>query len=161
MKVDGAHDSDKTDVLPATERDRTILDGEKNGWIAGNGCVVDLCTGRVMEQDDGEVLEVEPCFVKHAMPVIDEPINNRAAVQLCANHVKDDVSVNWEGLEGIFHNLECVSTLKDGMLELILGYTDADRLPTWIATSSRGTNVISWTCWTGAEAIVQKEGKWD
>ncbi len=55
MKVDHAHDSDETDVLLATERDRAILDGEKNGWIAGKECVVDLLTGGVMEQDDGEV----------------------------------------------------------------------------------------------------------
>ena len=87
MKVDGAHDSDKTDVLPATQCDRAILDGEKNGWIAGNGHVVDLCTGGVMEQDDGKVLEVEPHIVKSAMPVVDEPIDNRAAVQLRANCV--------------------------------------------------------------------------
>jgi hypothetical protein len=35
MKVYGAHDSDKTDVLLATEHDRAILEGEKNGRIAG------------------------------------------------------------------------------------------------------------------------------
>ncbi len=87
MKVNGAHDLDKMDVLPETECIRAILDGEKNGWIASNGRVVDLRTGGVMEQDDGKVPEVKPCFIKRAMPVVDEPIDNRAAVQLRANCV--------------------------------------------------------------------------
>ncbi len=121
MKVDSAHDLDKTDVLPVTERNCAVLDGEKNSWIAGNGPVVDLGTTGVMERDDGKVPDVKLCFVKGATPVIDEPIDNRAAVQLRANCVKDDASVNWEGLEGIFHNLECVTTLKDRHVGVNLG----------------------------------------
>ncbi len=74
-----------------------------------------------MEQDDGELPEVEPCFVKGARPVIDEPIDNQAAVQLRANRIKDDVSVDWEGLEGIFHNFECVSMLEDRHVGVDLG----------------------------------------
>jgi hypothetical protein len=46
--------------------------------------------------------------------VIDKPINNCAAVQLHANCIKDDLSVDWKGLKGIFHNLEGMSMLKDG-----------------------------------------------
>jgi hypothetical protein len=113
MKVDDAHDSDKTDVLLVAEHNHAILDGEKNGWIAGNGCGIDLHNRGVMTQDDGKVPEVEPHFVKSATPVVDEPIDNRAAVQLHANCIEDDASVDWKGLEGIFHNLEGVSMLKD------------------------------------------------
>ena len=109
------------DVLLATERKHAILGGERNGWIAGNSCVIDLHTGGVMEQDDGKVPEVEPCFVKSATPVVDEPSNNRAAVQLHANRIEDDSSVDWKGLEGVFHNLEGASMLKDRHAGVDLG----------------------------------------
>jgi hypothetical protein len=90
-----------------------------------------------MEQDDGKVPEVKPCFVKSAMPVIDEPIDNRAAVQLCANCIKDDASVNWKGLKGVFHNLEGMSTLEDRHVGVDLGvnrcrqttHLDSDEFP--------------------------------
>jgi hypothetical protein len=111
-----------------------------------------------MEQDDGKVPEIKPCFVKSATPAVDEPINDCAAVQLHANCIKDDSSVDWKGLKGVSHNLESVSTLKYWHAGVNLGITDADKQPTWIVMSSCGTNVISWTCWAGAEAIMTKEG---
>ncbi len=90
-----------------------------------------------MEQDDGKVPEVEPRFVKSATPVVDEPINNCAAVQLRANHVEDDASINWKGLEGVFHNLEGMSMLRDRHVGVNLGvnrcrqttHLDSDELP--------------------------------
>ncbi len=121
MKVDSAHDSDKMDILLLTERNCAVLDGEKIGWIAGNGPVVDLGTTGVVERDDGKVPYVKPCFIKCATPVVDEPIDKCAAVQLRANCIEDDASVDWEGLEGIFHNLECMSTLKDRHVGVNLG----------------------------------------
>jgi hypothetical protein len=47
--------------------------------------------------------------------------DNCAAVQLHANHIKDDVSVDWKGLEGIFYNLEGMSTLEDRYVGVNLG----------------------------------------
>ncbi len=128
MKVDGAHDLDETDVLLATDCNHAVLDEEKNSWIAGNSHVVDLRTVRVMEQDNGKVIEVKPFFVKHAMPVVDEPINNCTAVQLSANCIEDDASVNWEGLKGIFHNLECVVDLGVNRCSQTT-HLDSDKFP--------------------------------
>jgi hypothetical protein len=55
----------------ATEHNCAVLDGKKNGWIPGNGCVLDDGTGGVMEQDDGWILEGKPCFIEGATPVAD------------------------------------------------------------------------------------------
>ncbi len=141
LKTDGAHDTDKTDILLGTERNCAVLGREKNGWIAGNGHFIDLRTSRVIEQDDGEVPEVKPCFVKGATPVVDEPINNCAAVQLRANFIKDDSSVNWKGLEGIFHNLEGMSMPKDRHAGVNLGIDRCRH-----TTHFNSDEVISWTC---------------
>ncbi len=74
-----------------------------------------------MEQDDGEVLEIKPRRVKEATPIVHQAIDNRAAVQLGAHHLKNEACINGESLESALGNLKSMSVLKNGLAWFNLG----------------------------------------
>ncbi len=70
--------------------------------IAGDGSVVDLAAGRIVEGQDQEVREVEPTCIKQVMPIKHEPFGDGAAVQASAKRVEDEAHVNREKCQGTY-----------------------------------------------------------
>jgi hypothetical protein len=112
---------DEAYVLLMTEINDSILHWEEQGWIAGNCGIVDAHAGRVMEQDDGRILETKPRGVKEATSIVHQAIDYRAAVQLGAHRLKNEMCINKESLKSTLGDLKSVCTLKNGHAWLDLG----------------------------------------
>ncbi len=83
--------------VPATIGNGTINDGQEDGQVPHNCCVVDLIALLVVEAQNDKLAEVKPAVVVVAEPVMNHPIACSTQVQLMAKGIKLNLKVNCLG----------------------------------------------------------------
>ncbi len=127
-EINSAGDADKVYILLMAVFGGSILHWEEKGRIAGNGGIVDARASQVMVRDDGKVPEIEPHGEEEATPIVHQAIDNCAAVQLGAHHLKNEACIDSKSFEHALGYLKSMCALKNGHTWLNLGVNGGQKV---------------------------------